>query len=123
MRIKEVKVADKKIVIVEKKIKELRQLSNNLSIDIKGILDTNIEGKTFDDLVQLVVELLEDKITIIFPELKEEDLENAYISEIEELIIAFLDVNFTGAKKVFSQVMKLALKNSSSLQESIVTQS
>ena len=32
----------------------------------------------------------------------------AYISEIEELLVAFIEVNFIGAKKVIGQVMKLA---------------
>ena len=108
MRNKVVKFGDKEILVVEKKIKELKQLSKDISVSFNDLLKTNLDNKTTDDIFNIIFEQLEDKITIIFPQLTVEDIENAYISEIEALLIAFIEVNFIGAKKVISQVMKLA---------------
>ena len=108
MRNKVVKFGDKEILVVEKKIKELKQLSKDISASFNDLLKTNLDNKTTDDIFNIIFEQLEDKITIIFPQLTVEDIENAYISEIEALLIAFIEVNFIGAKKVISQVMKLA---------------
>ena len=108
MRNKVVKIGDKEVLVVEKKIKELKQLSKDISISFNDLLKTDLDNKTTDDVFNIIFEQLEDKIAIVFPQLSNEDIENAYISEIEELLIAFIEVNFIGAKKVISQVMKLA---------------
>lgn len=111
MRNKIVKVGDKEVLIVEKRIKEFRELSTNISISFKELLNMELDNKTTDDIFNTVVDMLVDKLTIIFPQLTVEDVDNAYISEIEELIGAFLEVNFTGAKKVMSPLMMSALKS------------
>lgn len=108
MRNKIVKVGDKEVLVVEKRIKELKQLSKDISVSFNDLLKTDLDNRTTDDIFNIIFEQLEDKITIIFPQLTVEDIENAYISEVEELLIAFIEVNFIGAKKVISQVMKLA---------------
>lgn len=108
MRNKVVKIGDKEILVVEKKIKELKKLSKDISVSFNDLLKIDLDNKTTDDVFNIIFEQLEDKITIISPQLTNEDIENAYISEIEELLIAFIEVNFIGAKKVISQVMKLA---------------
>ena len=108
MRNKVVKIGDKEILVVEKKIKELKQLSKDISLSFNDLLKTNLDNRTTDEIFNIIFEQLEDKITIIFPQLTIEDIENAYISEIEELLVAFIEVNFIGAKKVIGQVMKLA---------------
>lgn len=101
MRTKTIEVANKKIVIEEKRIKELKELAKELNISFDNILKTDLEGKTTIDVVDLFVNELEDKITIIFPQLTKEDIEEAYVSEIENLIEGFIDVNFSVLKKVF----------------------
>ena len=108
MRNKVVKIGDKEVLVVEKKIKELKQLSKDISVSFNDLLKIDLDNKTTDDVFNIIFEQLEDKIAIVFPQLSNEDIENAYISEIEELLIAFIEVNFIGAKKVISQVMKLA---------------
>lgn len=108
MRNRVVKVGEKEILVIEKRIKELKQLSKDISVSFNDLLKTNLDNKTTDEVFNIIFEQLEDKITIIFPQLTLEDIENAYMSEIEELLIAFIEVNFIGAKKVISQVMKLA---------------
>ena len=108
MRNKVVKVGDKEILVTEKRIKELKQLSKDISISFNDLLKANLDNKTTDDVFNIIFEQLEDKVIILFPQLKAEDIEDAYISELEALLSAFIEVNFTGAKKVISQVMKLA---------------
>ena len=88
MRTKVVKIADKEIIVAEKRIKDFKKLSNDLSVSFKEIINIDVEGKTTDD-----------------------DIDNAYPSEIENLIGAFIEVNFTGVKKVITPAMKSALMN------------
>lgn len=111
MRNKVVKVGEKEVVIVEKRIKEFRDLSSKISMSFNDILSMELDNKTTDEVFNVVVDMLEDKLTVIFPQLTTEDIDNAYISEIEELIAAFIEVNFTGAKKVMSPLMMSALKS------------
>ena len=108
MRNKVVKFGNKEILVVEKKIKELKQLAKDISVSFNDLLKIDLDNRTTDYIFNIIFEQLEDKITIIFPQLTVEDIENAYISEVEELLVAFIEVNFIGAKKVISQVMKLA---------------
>lgn len=111
MRNKVVKVGEKEVIIVEKRIKEFRELSSKISMSFNDILSMELDNKTTDEVFNVVVDMLEDKLTVIFPQLTIEDIDNAYISEIEELIAAFIEVNFTGAKKVMSPLMMSVLKN------------
>ena len=111
MRNKVVKVGEKEVIIAEKRIKEFRELSSKISMSFNDILSMELDNKTTDEVFNVVVDMLEDKLTVIFPQLTIEDIDNAYISEIEELISAFIEVNFTGAKKVMSPLMMSALKS------------
>ncbi|PWL55291.1 MAG: hypothetical protein DBY38_02190 [Clostridium cadaveris] len=111
MRNKVVKVGEKEVIIVEKRIKEFRELSSKISMSFNDILSMELDNKTTDEVFNVLVDMLEDKLTVIFPQLTIEDIDNAYISEIEELIAAFIEVNFTGAKKVMSPLMMSVLKN------------
>ena len=97
MRNKVVKFGNKEILVVEKKIKELKQLAKDISVSFNDLLKIDLDNRTTDDIFNIIFEQLEDKITIIFPQLTVEDIENAYISEVEELLVAFIEVNFIGA--------------------------
>jgi hypothetical protein len=107
MRTKIVKVNNKDICISEKKIKELRELSKEINIDFNSFIGTDVKDQKTDDIVTVVFEKVQEKLTVIFPTLTNEDIEEAYMSEIEELIGGFIEVNFTGMKKVFSQAMNM----------------
>lgn len=107
MRSKLVQINEKEILVTEKRIKELKDLSEKISVDVKSFLNVEADNKATNDIVTNIVDILEDKMLIIFPTLTQDDLDNAYPSEIENLITTFLEVNFTGAKKVITQVMKL----------------
>ena len=111
MRNKVVIVGEKEVIIAEKRIKEFRELSSKISMSFNDILSMELDNKTTDEVFNVVVDMLEDKLTVIFPQLTTDDIDNAYMSEIEELIAAFIEVNFTGAKKVMSPLMMSALKS------------
>ena len=105
MRNKIVKFADKDIDVKEKKIGELEILVRELFPSTKGKLK-NLD-KALNDL-ELDWDLLYKKIPIVFPEITEDDVKNAYMSDLEKLIGAFVDVNFFALKQIIPKLMLLA---------------
>lgn len=101
MRTKIVKVANKEILIQEKTIGEIKKLVNELNMDFSKLMETEINKEGF---LNDVLGILQDKIEVIFPQLKDIDMDNVYISELEALIDGFLEVNFLMLKKVFMKV-------------------
>lgn len=101
MRTKIVKVANKEILIQEKTIGEIKKLVNELNMDFSKLMETEINKEGF---LNDVFGILQDKIEVIFPQLKDIDMDNVYISELEALIDGFLEVNFLMLKKVFMKV-------------------
>jgi hypothetical protein len=104
MRNKVVSFAGKEIRVEEKRIGELEKLITELFPSSKGKI-ANIDFKEFSDLD---FDLLYKKLPIIFPELTKDDIKNAYMSEIEALLEAFIDVNFLGLKKLLKPMLTLA---------------
>ena len=104
MRVETVKFAGKDITIREQKIKELTKLYDELGSNVDEIFKANTAG----DVKNSAISILQDKLPVIFPGITREDVEEAYPSEIEELIGGFIDVNFTGLKKVIMPMLKLA---------------
>ena len=98
MRTKIVKVADKDILIQEKTIGEIKRIVNELNVDFSKLMNTELEKDNFLNEVLLIIQ---DRIEILFPQLKDIDMDNVYISELERLIDGFLEVNFSMMKKVF----------------------
>ena len=105
MRNKIVKFADKDIDVKEKKIGELEILVRELFPATKGKLK-NLD-KALNDL-EIDWDLLYKKLPVIFPDISEEDVKNAYMSELEKLIGAFVDVNFFALKQMLPRLMLLA---------------
>ena len=101
MRTKIVKVADKDILIQEKTIGEIKKIVNDLNIDFSKLMQTELEKENF---LSEVLSIVQDRIEILFPQLKDIDMDNVYISELENLIDGFLEVNFSMMKKVFMKV-------------------
>ena len=83
MRTKIVKVANKEILIQEKTIGEIKKLVNELNMDFSKLMETEINKEGF---LNDVFGILQDKIEVIFPQLKDIDMDNVYISELEALI-------------------------------------
>lgn len=105
MRSKVVSIAGKNILIEEKRIRELKKLIKQFRPELKQIWEENIDI-TKDDSIDNIFSLIESKITLLFDNLTEEDIENAYMSELEELIKTFIEINFMGAKKGISLILK-----------------
>ena len=101
MRTKIVKVVNKDILIQEKTIGEIKKIVNDLNIDFSKLLETEVDKDNFLNEVLLIIQ---DRIEILFPQLKDVDMDNVYISELENLIDGFLEVNFSMMKKVFMKV-------------------
>ena len=105
MRNKIVKFADKDIDVKEKKIGELEILVRELFPSTKGKLK-NLD-KALNDL-ELDWDLLYKKLPVVFPDITEDDVKNAYMSDLEKLIGAFVDVNFFALKQMIPRLMLLA---------------
>ena len=104
MRTKILKVAGKDILIQEKTIGEIKKIVNDLNIDFSRLLETEIEKDNFLNEVLLIIQ---DRIEILFPQLKDVDMDNVYVSELESLIDGFLEVNFSMMKKVFMKATSM----------------
>lgn len=101
-RSKTVTVNGKQINVKEYKVRELRE---DVLPKITDLLDgEKLGSKELPDLVPL----LESKLVELFPGLTEADIEESYSSEIEALIEAWVDVNFTGLKKVYRPLLSFA---------------
>ena len=107
MRTISVKVAGKDVAIREMKIKELTKLAKKLGVDFEKVFQAD---KT-DDVLDVAIGLLTEKIPEIFPTLTKDDVENSYPSELEALIGGFIDTNFFGIKKAGISFLKLQQKS------------
>ncbi|SMB97774.1 hypothetical protein SAMN00808754_1938 [Thermanaeromonas toyohensis ToBE] len=105
MRNKVVSFGGKEIRVEEKRIGDLEKLIIELFPTSKGKI-ANID--LAKELGALDFDILYKKLPVIFPELTKDDIKNAYMSEIEALIEAFVDVNFLGLKKLFKPMLTLA---------------
>ena len=103
-RNKIVKFAGKDIDVQERRIGELEILVRELFPATKGKLK-NLD-KALNDL-EIDWDLLYKKLPIIFPDITEDDVKNAYMSELEKLIGAFVDVNFFALKQMLPKLMLL----------------
>jgi len=105
MRNKIIEFAGKSINVQEKKIGELEILTKELFPSTEGSLK-NLD-KALNDL-EIDWDLLYKKLPIVFPGITEDDVKNAYMSDLEKLIGAFIDVNFFAIKQMIPKLMALA---------------
>ena len=104
MRDKTINFAGAKIRIEEKRIGELEQIVKDLFPESKGKLQKiNLAGL----MEQIDFDLLYKKLPVIIPEVCGSDIKNAYMSELEDLLEAFVDVNFTGIKRLVGPLMNM----------------
>jgi Ca2+-binding EF-hand superfamily protein len=104
MRNKTVEFAGKKIRVEEKRIGELEKIVAELFPESKGNIQKIDLGKLLE---QAGFDLLYKKLPVIFPDIAKEDVKNAYMSELEQLIEVFIDVNFQGIKRLIGPLMNL----------------
>ena len=104
MRNKTVEFAGKKIRVEEKRIGELEEIIKNLFPESGG----NIQKIDLSKLLeQAGFDLLYEKLPVIFPEITQDDIKNAYMSELEKLIEVFIEVNFQGLRRLIKPLMNL----------------
>ena len=104
MRNKTVEFAGKKIRVEERRLIELERLVAELFPESKG----NIQKINLNKLLEQVnFDLLYKKIPKLVPDVTEDDVKQAYLSEIEALVEAFIDVNFSGIKRLVGPLMNL----------------
>ncbi len=104
MRDKTIKFAGKEVRIEEKKIFELEKIVSELFPESKGNLKKVDLGKLIE---QIDFDLLYKKLPAIIPGITKDDVRNAYMSELEELLEAFVNVNFQGIKRLIGPLMNL----------------
>ena len=104
MRNKTVEFAGKKIRVEEKRIGELEKIVVDLFPESKGNIQKVDLGKLLE---QAGFDLLYKKLPVIFPDITKDDIKNAYMSELEELIEVFVEVNFHGIKRLIGPLMNL----------------
>ena len=104
MRNKIVTINGKDINVQEKRIGELEGLVRDIFPESKGKI-ANIDITKV--LENIDFDLLYKVLPKLFPELEKDDVKNAFMSEIEDLFEAFIDVNFTGIKRLIKPLMGL----------------
>ncbi len=104
MRNKTVDFAGKKIRVEEKRIGELEKIIADLFPESKGNIQKVDLGKLLN---QADFDLLYKKLPVIFPDITKDDVKNAYMSELEALVEAFVNVNFFGLKKLIQPMLKM----------------
>lgn len=104
MRNKTITFAGKDIRVEEKRIGELEKIVAELFPESKGNIQKVNLGKLLE---QAGFDLLYKKLPKIFPELTKDDVRNAYMSELEQLIEVFIEVNFSGIKRLVKPLMSL----------------
>ncbi|MCL5045567.1 MAG: hypothetical protein M1598_01970 [Actinobacteria bacterium] len=102
-RSKVVTVAGKTITLHEKRIGELEALAERVGASFDEVLGAN----GAKDLKSALTAVLYGKLPELFPELSAEDVRNAYPSELEGLLEAFVEVNFQGVRRVAGPLIGL----------------
>lgn len=104
-RTKKVSIAGRELLVEERRIGELKQLVADLFPGSGGKLSEIDPSKLFELDVD---DVLSKKLPEMFQGLSAEDIDNAYMSELEALFEAFVDVNFFGLKRLVTPLMNLA---------------
>ena len=102
-RTKKVTVAGKEFEVTERKIKELEALAVGLS----GSLDAIFKAESSQDAMEAVTGILYKHIPEIFPGVTKEDVQEAYISDLESLFSAFIELHFFALRRLLPGLMAL----------------
>lgn len=113
-RSKTINIVDKTVIVEEKSVNELMEIYDKN----KDMFADLVKANSVDNVFNVFKELLETKISELFPVLNSEDIGNAYPSELEELAGAFIDVNFIGIKKAIVPLIQTTLAGLAKLQPS-----
>jgi len=100
MRTKIVTLNGSAITIKELKIKELK---TNVLPKLEPAFKALMSGEVSD-----VLDTFGEQLKDFFPDLKDVDLDECYPSEVEAFLEAWVDVNFTGLRRLLEQVLYFA---------------
>jgi len=103
MRTESVNIAGQNIVIREMKIKDIK---NTLMPKIEPAWQAITDGEIAD-----VINVLGEQMIKIFPELEPINIDECYPSEIEAFMEAWINVNFTGIKRLYGPLLSLVIKD------------
>lgn len=112
MRSKTIVLAGNEIILNELKIKEIKE---DIIPKIGPAWEKLAQGKTAE-----IVDRLQDQMVEIFPQLKGINLDECYPSEIEAFVEAWIDVNFSGLKRLLGPVVSLTTLGKQKLELSAV---
>lgn len=100
MRTKTLTIADTTITISEYKIKKLKEeVLPKLGPAWSALKDVDTAN---------IIDAIGDQFKVIFPELKNIDIDDCYPSEIENFVEAWIEVNFTGLKRLVGPLLYFA---------------
>lgn len=102
MRSEIVTVAGQSIVIREMLIKDLK---SNLLQKIEPAWGAIMKGQVSD-----IIDNVAGQIHELFPELAGVDIDECYPSEIEGFVEAWINVNFSGLKRIVGPLWSLGMK-------------
>lgn len=100
----DVTVNEKTIKIEEKRVFELEAMFEDMKQELQEVQLGNDMGSA----LAAAVGFGKDKILAQFPQLTEDDLHNAYPSELEAVVEGFLEVNFSMLRRFSGKLMGLA---------------
>lgn len=104
MRDETITFAGKELRVEEKKIGDIEKIVATLFPESKG----NLRKVKLDKLLEEAdFDLLYKKLPLIFPDITKDDVKNAYMSELEALLEAFISVNFHGIRRMVGPMMTL----------------
>jgi hypothetical protein len=102
----------KEIVVKEALISTNEKLFTKWKKDLEKLPDT----KDMADMFLIGTDFIKSRLSDVFTDIKKEDVSNSYQSEIEDLINAWIEVNFFGLKQMAGKVgtlVQLATKTAS----------
>jgi hypothetical protein len=103
-RTKEISINEKTVELKEFRVKELEALIDEFKDDFESL--TSI--KTSEDFKKNISVLLRERLPKLLPGVSVEDIENAYPSEIETALDGFVEVNFTGLRRLLGQLFNIS---------------
>lgn len=103
-RSKEVEIAGRKFTVNERTIKELEAIG----VKISGSMEKALKASSGSEIMDALRNLLYEQIPLLFEDISEEDIKEAYPSELEKLVEAFIDLHFFALKRLVPTLVALA---------------
>lgn len=103
MRTKEVTINEKKITIKELRFGTAMNFGEAMAKELDAVFAADKPSDVYETVRNIVAEKY---LPRLFPEIDEADLKMAYMSEVEDLVKAFAELNFPWLKAVGAMALK-----------------